>query len=389
MKVFLLSIVFPAILFLVSTSFAESFSPPTNRVTTYCQDADSVLYKKIDSLVISYLRNNTIPGISIGITKNKKIYYTHGYGFADIKKNVPVVPLTNFETGSVSKLFTSTAIMQLVEQGKIDITNKLVFYLPEFKMTDLRYRDITIAQMLTHTSGLPDVKNYNWGNADSDSLALKNYVLKPAFNTLLFAPGSDQRYSNWAFDILGYVVEKITGENFEEYVFNHILSVTGMVNSSFDYSKIPLVRRSLPYSSTIFKKYKPCNTYPYSKEHAPCGMLNSCAVDLSEWMIEIQNIYDDTSNTYKGVINHATLTKMWTTKPSDLAPNLFNGLTWWKKESEQYGNYYFHNGTVPGFCASLTIWPENKIGIVVLCNTNAENIAWSKIPFEIEQLVIK
>lgn len=109
---------------------------------------------KIDSIVNSYMINNQMIGVSIGIVKNGKVYLTKGYGTAEIDKPKPIDSLTNFLTCSITKLFTATAIMQLSEQGKIDIKKKLIFYLPDFKMKDERYKDITIEHLLTHTSGL-------------------------------------------------------------------------------------------------------------------------------------------------------------------------------------------------------------------------------------------
>lgn len=110
---------------------------------------------KIDSIVDSYLTTNKIVGLSVGIVKDGKVYFTKGYGTSDIEKVKPIDSLSNFLTCSITKLFTATAIMQLSEQGKIDISKKLIFYLPDFKMKDERYKDITIEHLLTHTSGLP------------------------------------------------------------------------------------------------------------------------------------------------------------------------------------------------------------------------------------------
>src|SRR5438045_3561933 len=141
------------------------------------QDRDSTLQRKIDSIVTMYMSREQIVGISIGIVRNNRIYYAKGYGATKINSDRKVDPLTNFHTASISKLFTATAVMQLDEQDKLNINDKLTDYLPEFKMKDQRYKNITIKQMLNHTSGLPFLSEYNWNHPKNDRHALKNYVL--------------------------------------------------------------------------------------------------------------------------------------------------------------------------------------------------------------------
>ena len=353
------------------------------------QERDSILRDKIDSIVTMYMATNDIVGISIGIVKNNKIYYTKGYGTARINTNKPIDTLTNFHAASISKLFTTTAIMQLVEAGNLNINKYLTDYLPNFKMKDERFKKITIKEMLNHTSGLPYFTNYNWDHPNNDRFALKNFVLKSEFDSLQFSPGKDIGYSNLAFDILGYIVEKEANQSFEDYVYEKILKPSGMVNSSFDYYKINTGRRSSPHIKTgQSNNVTVSEIYPYNKEQAPCGTLNSCAFDLSKWIVENLTIYNDSTNSYKGIIKHETLLRMWTPTRNYNNPAVFLGLGWWKRESKEYGNYFFHCGLDVGFSSSLTIFPEKSFGIVVLCNGDYPyNIVYNKIPFEINQLL--
>jgi len=356
---------------------------------SFGQRSDSILRKKIDSVVTMYMAANDVVGISIGIVKNNKIYYTKGYGTTEINTKTPIDSLTNFHTASISKLFTATAILQLVETGKLDINKHLIDYLPEFKMKDERFKKITIKQMLNHTSGLPYFTNYKWDQPDNDRFALKNFVLKSSFDSLQFDPGKNISYSNLAFDILGYLVEKETNQSFEDYVYGKILKPSGMVNSSFDYYKIDPIHKSVPHiKNELSGKVTTSKIYPYNREQVPCGTLNSCAYDLSKWIIENLKIYNDSTNSYKGVINHKTLIEMWTPTHNYNHPLVFLGLGWWKKESKEYGNYFFHCGMDVGYSSSLTIFPEKNFGIVVLCNGDYPySIIYNKIPFEVERLI--
>lgn len=353
------------------------------------QKSDPSLLNKIDSIVTMYMAANDIVGISIGIVKNNKIYYTKGYGTAEINTSKPIGSLTNFHVASISKLFTATAIMQLVEAGKLDINRHLIDYLPDFKMKDERFREITIKQMLNHTSGLPYFTNYNWSHPNNDRFALKNFVLKSEFDSLQFSPGTDIGYSNLAFDILGYIVEKKSDQSFEDYCYERILKPSGMVNSSFDYYKINTRRRSSPHiKSEQGNSVTVSEIYPYNKEQAPCGTLNSCTGDLSKWIVENLKIYKDSTDSYKGIIKRETLVKMWTKTRNYNLPVVFLGLGWWKRESKEYGDYFFHVGQDVGYSSSLTIFPEKDFGIVVLCNGDYPySIVYNKIPFEIAQLL--
>ena len=130
-------------------------------LTLFCLDSFSQTLdiSKVDSIVQGLMTQNKIVGLSLGIVKGGKIIYTQGYGTGRIGEAVMIDSTTNFLTCSITKLFTATAIMNLVEEGKIDISKKLTDYVPDFEMKDSRYKEITIEQILTHTSGLPNISN--------------------------------------------------------------------------------------------------------------------------------------------------------------------------------------------------------------------------------------
>lgn len=343
---------------------------------------------KIDSIVTACMTANKMVGVSIGIVKDGKIYLAKGYGMAEIDKLKPVDSLTNFLTCSITKLFTATAIMQLSEQGKIDISKKLVFYLPDFKMKDERYKDITIEQMLTHSSGL--YWDEHLKHSPNDSSALKKFVYSLNNKILDFAPGTKfdatKTYSNAAYDILGYLVQKISGKPYEEYIKENILIKTDMLNSALNYKNIPANRRSAPH---VLKRrtVKTGGIYDENREHSPSGNLNSCSLDLCNWMLHILNTYNN-PNLLNGILQSSTLKNMWTGR--HVAPQnkrVSMGLGWFIKDSEDLGKYYWHVGDNPGFSATLMVLPEHNFGITVLTNgMYAEQIVWNKIPFDIINL---
>lgn len=341
--------------------------------------------EKIDSIVSHYLMSNDMVGVSVGIVKDGKIYLTKGYGTRQTGNIQPVDSLTNFLTCSITKLFTATAIMQLSEQGKIDITKKLIYYLPDFKMKDPRYKDITIEHMLTHSSGL--YWDMELKHSPDDSSSLRRLVYSLDNKILAFSPGTQfdatKTYSNAAYDILGYLVQKLSGKPYEDYVRENILLKANMVNSSFNYREIPVERRSMPHVRKG-KKVKVGGMYTENTEHTPSANLNSCSRDLCYWMLHILDIHNNPSSV-NGVLKDSTLSNMWTTRyiaPQNKTVSI--GLGWWITNSERYGKYNWHVGNNPGFSTTLMIFPEHNFGITVLSNQMyADQIVFNKIPFDI------
>jgi CubicO group peptidase (beta-lactamase class C family) len=135
----------------------------------------------------------------------------------------------------VSKPFVATAIVRLAEAGKLDLSDPVTKHLPYFRLADGRYCDITIRQILNHTSGMPEVEDYEWDRPQFDNGAAERYVRAMASERLLWAPGADWAYSNVAFEMLGDLFGKVSGLSFEDYIKTIILEPTGMNNSSFVY----------------------------------------------------------------------------------------------------------------------------------------------------------
>ncbi|MFN8299289.1 MAG: serine hydrolase domain-containing protein [Chitinophagales bacterium] len=346
---------------------------------------------RIDSVINASMAANKMPAISLGIVKDGHIFYLKGYGTKAVGEDSPVDSATNFLTCSVSKLFTATAVMQLVEQGKIDIHKRLTDYLPDFYMKDERYKEITIEQMLTHTSGLPNIYNRHFIKPGADSLELTLFARKLKSKRLSYPPGvqlSAHTYSNTAYNILGLVIERVTGQSYSDYVEQHVLKPVGMNYSSFRYRQIPESRRSRPHIKGALGKPVVSNYYPDIPQDKPCGNLNSCSYDLSLWMLHNLGIYNNTDT--GGVIKNTTLTTMWTTQKPIPTFSTSMGLGWWVVDSKKYGKYVFHDGNDPGYSAALVVSPGNNFGIVVLCNAMyPQEIVWNELPFRVIDLFEK
>jgi CubicO group peptidase (beta-lactamase class C family) len=192
------------------------------------EDADSWL----DGFIPYALKSGDIAGATIAVVKDGKILTTRGFGYADVQRRVPVDPArTLFRPGSVSKLITWTAVMQQVEAGRLDLDADVNRYL-DFKIPAYQGKPITLRQIMTHTAGFNEVSEDVIYFAPGPQRSLARYV-KEALPRRIFAPGTTPAYSNYATALAGYIVQRVSGEDFDSYVERHIFAPLGMANSTF------------------------------------------------------------------------------------------------------------------------------------------------------------
>ncbi len=380
---------------------------------TIAQNENSSVQRGIDSLCESYMDEYRISALSVGIVKEGKPFYSTGYGFTSFDRTFLVNEETQFYVASVTKLFTASAIMQLVEDGKLDLDEKIAFYLPEFTMKDKRYLDITVYHLLTHTSGL------KWDNylkdSPNDSTALAKFIGSLNKSKLKFKPGEKfdgSTYSNTGYDILGYLVQRVSGLNYNDYIKRHLLVPSEMNNTTFNSEEVDIEKMAIPNILSggsreirrfnlygIVKDVNPVLKYPENEiikrkvydsnsEHDPSGNLLSSSSDLVKWMTNCLAILDDTSHTDTHFLSAETLSDMWELKESIENKITSIGLCWWRYEDEKYGDYVYHVGRDPGTSTTLMIFPEQNFGITILCNAMyADQIIWNKLPFEIIDII--
>src|SRR2546430_13796447 len=195
--------------------------------------------------------------------------------------NIPNASDTKFRLGSVTKQFTATLILQLVEQGKIKLDGKLIDYLPDYR-PDTGTR-VTIHNLLSHTSGVP---NYTalpdfFENVSRNPFNVNDFVKKYASGDLQFEPGTKFPYSNSGYFLLGAIIEKVTGKSYEQVLRDNIFEPVGMKNSGFDHWNTIIVKRATGYA----KKPRGFETAPYLDMSIPyaAGSLYSTVEDLFLW----------------------------------------------------------------------------------------------------------
>jgi CubicO group peptidase (beta-lactamase class C family) len=367
----------------------------------------------VDSLIENYMESYRISGLSIGIVKKGSPYLVKGYGYTSTEMNYETTENTLFHTASITKLFTATAIMQFVERNEINLSDRVIDHLPDFRMKDKQYKEITIEHLLTHSSGLP--WEHSFKNKMDDSTALRKFVMSLDKSKLNFPPGEKfdgSTYSNVAYSILGLIIEQKSGMSYTDYIRKYILEPTDMSTSTFTHETIPPEIKAQPQllsgkSREINRfnlsgeikdenpvlKYpeKPIvlrDTYGRQNEHDPNDGLISSAQELSNWTVHLLKIYSDSTKETNAVLAPQTLKNMWSLKRSIKDKETSLGICWWRYPDENFGTYVFHVGREPGFSSTLMIFPEQNVSITILSNAMyADQLVWNTLPFEIMEIL--
>ena len=235
----------------------------------------------LNSLMTFGLKNGDVAGAVVAVVMNGQVLFQSGYGYADVEKKIPMdADLTLVRIGSVSKLFTWTAVMQMVEQGKLDLNRNVDDYL-DFKVSPPGGRAISLLDLMNHRGGfeegLKDVLAVDPARAQDTETYLKRHP-----RPLLFKPGSVPAYSNYGTAVAGYIVERVSGEPFERYVDEHIFKPLGMTHSSFQQ---PLPER---LGATMSQGYRmaslPASPFELVATR-PAGSVSSTAADMGRFML--------------------------------------------------------------------------------------------------------
>ena len=235
----------------------------------------------LDGIVPEQLAREDIAGAVVLVVKDGKVLFTKGYGYADVEKKIPVTPDgTLFRPGSVSKLFTWTAVMQLVEQGKLDLDRDVNDYL-DFKIPVTYPKPITLRNIMTHTPGFQETLKDMWLNDPKDFVPIGDYV-KAHIPARIFPPGVTPAYSNYATTVAGYIVERVSGESFNDYIERHILFPLGMQHSTFREPLPPNLKGMMSCGYMVASE--PAKPFELI-EPAPAGSSSVTATDMSHFMI--------------------------------------------------------------------------------------------------------
>ena len=257
--------------------FALALTPARAQQNMTAPDVEAFL----DGVMPLQLEREDIAGAVIDVVKDGKILFTKGYGFSDVAKRTPVTSdATLFRPGSISKLFTWTSIMQLVEQKKLDLDRDVNDYL-DFKIPATYAKPITLRNIMTHTAGFEEVIKDLIITDEKRIIPLGDY-LKGSLPNRVFPPGVTPAYSNYATAMAGYIIERVSGEPFNDYVEHHILQPLGMSHTTF---RQPLPANLQPMMSNGYVvASKPARPFEFVQAW-PAGSSSITATDISRFMI--------------------------------------------------------------------------------------------------------
>lgn len=312
--------------------------------------------RAIDSLVREQMRQQHMAGLSLGIIVQGRVVLTKGYGLANVEQHVRASPQSVYKLGSVSKQMVAAAIMLLVQEQKLRLTDTLPRF---FKGAPSAWQHITVRQLLNHTSGLPrDSPVLDNMKPQPDSVLIQGAYSRP----LLFAPGTAWRYCNLGYFMLADIIRQLTGQSFASFMQEQVFAPYHL-----RHTRTTSVAALVPYRAAGYK-YTPGEGFLNAPDYLalrPSGAFLSSVNDLLRWELLIQQ---------HQLLRQESWAQMWRdtvrTTSSPQAPCEYYGYGWDVGTSHQQLVVH-HDGTLPGFTSSYFRFPGSKTAIIVL--TNADN----------------
>jgi CubicO group peptidase (beta-lactamase class C family) len=312
----------------------------------------------LDGLMPAALDTAEVPGAVVVVVKDGQVLFEKGYGYSDYARHVPVDPkLTLFRPGSVSKLFTWTAVMQQVEQGKINLDADVNTYL-DFKIPAFHGLPVTMRDLMTHRAGFSETARdlLTFGKAPPPlDVVLKRYV-----PPRIFAPDGGPGYSNYGASLAGYIVQRVSGQPFDAYVAQHIFAPLGMLHATFDQ---PLPAALAPYMSKGYVTWDKAHDFEVI-DMPPAGSLSASGDDMSHFMIaQLQNGAYGSAR----ILSAPTAVEMHTTTWKAF-PDLNGNLLGFYQQNINGHRVIAHGGDTDYFHSDLSLFLDDGVGLFVSVN---------------------
>lgn len=332
----------------------------------------------LDGYMPYALESGDIAGAVVVVVKDGQVLLEKGYGYSNLATRAPVDPeATLFRPGSISKLFTWTAVMQLVEQGRLDLDADLNRYI-DFKIPPRDGKPITLRQVMTHTAGFEEAIR-GLITQRADEIVPLGDALKHWVPERIHAPGTTPAYSNYATALAGYVVQRVSGEPFDAYIERHIFQPLGMAHSSF---RQPLPPALLAKVSKAYAKASDGQPKPYEFiSLAPAGSLASTGSDMARFMIAHlgDGAYGDAR-----ILGAETARRMHSTGQVSVGP--LNRMMLGFYETSVNGHRAIsHGGDTQWFHSDLQLFLDDGVGIFVSMNSSGRDGATGQVRGELSR----
>lgn len=328
---------------------------------------------EIDNYILSTQQRKHVPSFSIAVVQGGKVVKEKSYGMANVEQSSQANPNTVYQLASVTKQFTATAIMMLINEGKLSLDDKITNILPDLPTT---WDGVTVRNLLNHTSG---IKNF-FGTRDLLISERTDFTHSEIIDLigkepLEFNPGEKWKYSNTGYFLLGMIIEKVTDETYNEFLAERIFKPLGMTNTRVNDLQAIIPSRAQGY---IWTGYELRNSeYVSPTQPFAAGSLVSTISDLLKW---------DKALTTERLLRRSTLEKMWTPTPLSYDGTESYGFGW---EIAKVNGHRLvsHGGSIRGFSTQISRYVDDHLTVIVLSNADngdtrmlAENIAQHYIP---------
>jgi CubicO group peptidase (beta-lactamase class C family) len=325
----------------------------------------------LDGFLPYALRQGDIAGGVVVVVQDGEVLLQKGYGHADLAAGMPVTPdRTLFRVGSIAKLVTWSAVMQLVEQGRLDLDRDINDYL-DFEIPPAFDRPITLRNLMTHTPGFEELFSRILVAEPAQFLPLEAYV-KAATPTRIYPPGEMPAYSNYGVALAGYIVQRVSGESFDHYVERHVMRPLGMQSATF--------RQPLPaqFAGRMSRGYKLGSDPPHYFElvgPAPAGSLSATGADMARFMIAQLQAREGTA---PSLMEPATARLMHETLFSAAPPT--NGMALGFFERSLNGRRIIgHGGDTQFFHSDLLLFIDDGVGLFMAFNSTGRESSAHRI----------
>lgn len=325
----------------------------------------------LDELMAKDMEENHIAGAAVSVVKDGKLFFAKGYGYADLEKGIPVDPeKTIFAVGSVSKVFTWTAVMQLVEQGKLDLDADVNTYL-DFRIPDTYPGPITLKHLLTHTSGFEQRLLGSLVSDPNDLMPVREGLISymPA---RVRPPGEAAGYSNYNAMLAGYIVARVSGQPYDQYIQEHIFNPLGMVRSTAQWPNPPDLRplASLGYTY-VDGAFQVFPDYTGQPAGLPSGAVQASITDMARFMIaHLQGgSYSDANIAEARILKESTMQQMHSTLYTP-DPRLLGMAYGFSDYSDNGQRTLGHSGYFPPMRSELLLLPDQNLGVFVAYNSD-------------------
>jgi CubicO group peptidase (beta-lactamase class C family) len=340
--------------------------------------------RMVDAAVVKQMKDQKIPGLSLAVVRNGQVIKSKGYGYANLELGPPTKVDTIFQAGSITKQFTASAILQLVEQGKLGLDDSITKYFPE---APAAWRPITIRHLLTHTSGIPDIVDEPEVNPPhktkldfhrdytEDELA-RGYAAQP----LDFEPGTRMSYCNVGYQLLGILIHRVTGTYYGDYLREHIFAPLGMSTTTLFSSKDIVPNRASGYevSDGLWKNLRSWQSD--SVFAGADGSLLMSVLDMAKW--------DAALNT-EHILKRSSLETMWTPVPlDDASGSAYRGGMGWYIASAHDHRIVFHTGGTFGFYAVISRYLDDRLTVIVMTNIDERHADVLKIAGDVAAIYL-